>query len=65
MIRIYLLLATGCLRPDQEQWSSLTRYQRIVTILAGPLDSLVYANTGIVISAANGEAQGNLIALSI
>ncbi|MFH7445192.1 hypothetical protein RA265_29375, partial [Pseudomonas syringae pv. tagetis] len=63
-IGIYLLLASGCVRPVQEQWSSLPRYQRIVTILACPLVSLVYANTGIVIWAAYGEAQGNLLALS-
>ncbi|WP_024681296.1 M50 family metallopeptidase [Pseudomonas syringae] len=64
-IGIYLLLATGWVRPVQEQWSSLPRYQRIVTILAGPLVSLVYATAGIVIWAAYGEAQGNLLALSI
>lgn len=64
-IGIYLLLATGWVRPVQQQWSVLPRFQRVVTILAGPLVSLIYAAVGIVIWGVYGEEGGALMALSV
>ncbi|MCV4341498.1 M50 family metallopeptidase [Pseudomonas capsici] len=64
-IGIYLLLATGWVRPVQQQWSALPRFQRVVTILAGPLVSLIYAAVGVVIWALYAEDRGALMALSV
>jgi putative peptide zinc metalloprotease protein len=48
-IGVYLLLATGWVRPVQKTWSKLTGGQRATTILMGPIASLLYAAVGILI----------------
>jgi putative peptide zinc metalloprotease protein len=64
-IGIYLLLATGWVRPVQAQWSRLPLNQRVITILAGPLVSLLYAGVGIVLWAMFRDSQGGLPALFV
>lgn len=56
-IGIYVLLATGWVRPVQKQWSQLPLNQRVVTILAGPMVSLMYAGAGIALWALYRDAQ--------
>ncbi|WP_252091122.1 M50 family metallopeptidase [Pseudomonas sp. MWU13-3659] len=53
-IGIYLLLATGWVRPEQRTWTKLPLGQRVTTILAGPFVSLLYAGVGIALWAAWG-----------
>lgn len=48
-IGVYLLLATGWVRPEQRRWSDLSAEQRANTILMGPLASFYYAAAGIVV----------------
>ncbi len=48
-VAVYLLLATGWARPVQREWSALSRWQRIVTILMGPFVSLVFAACGVLL----------------
>lgn len=57
-IGIYLLLATGWVRPAQKHWSQLPLNQRVITILAGPLVSLLYAGVGIALWAVFRDTQG-------
>lgn len=64
-IGIYLLLATGWVRPVQTQWSQLPLNQRVITILAGPLVSLLYAGAGIALWAMFRDTQGVLPALFV
>lgn len=64
-IGIYLLLATGWVRPVQTQWSQLPLNQRVITILAGPLVSLLYAGVGIALWAMFRDTQGVLPALFV
>ena len=64
-IGIYLLLATGWVRPVQKQWSQLPLNQRVITILAGPMVSLMYAGAGIVLWALYRDAQGVFPALFV
>ncbi|MGX0891231.1 putative peptide zinc metalloprotease protein [Pseudomonas sp. ADAK2 TE3594] len=64
-IGIYLLLATGWVRPVQKQWSQLPLNHRVITILAGPMVSLLYAGTGIALWAVFRDTQGVLPALFV
>jgi putative peptide zinc metalloprotease protein len=64
-IGIYVLLATGWVRPVQSQWSQLPLNQRVITILAGPLVSLLYAGVGIALWAMFRDTQGGLSALFV
>lgn len=64
-IGIYLLLATGWVRPVQKQWSQLPLNHRVITILAGPLVSLLYAGAGIALWAMLRDTQGVLPALFV
>lgn len=64
-IGIYLLLATGWVRPVQTQWSQLPLNQRVITILAGPLVSLLYAGVGIGLWAMFRDSEGVLPALFV
>lgn len=64
-IGIYLLLATGWVRPVQAQWSQLPLNQRVITILAGPLVSLQYAGVSIVLWAMFRDTQGVLPGLFV
>lgn len=64
-IGIYLLLATGWVRPVQKQWSQLPLNQRVITILAGPMVSLMYAGAGIVLWALYRDTQGIFPALFV
>jgi putative peptide zinc metalloprotease protein len=48
-IGVYLLLAKGWARPLQSDWSSLSRRQRMVTILMGPYGSLLFAAAGVLL----------------
>lgn len=48
-IGVYVLLATGWVRPEQRVWSALPRGKRAITILVGPAASLYYAAAGVVV----------------
>jgi putative peptide zinc metalloprotease protein len=48
-LAIYWLLPFGWTRPDQAAWSRLPLSQRIVSILAGPLGSLAFGATGVLL----------------
>ncbi|WP_437581661.1 site-2 protease family protein [Sorangium sp. So ce887] len=45
----YLLFVTGWARPVQREWSRMTKRQRVVSIVMGPLASLACASVGMVI----------------
>lgn len=64
-IGIYLLLATGWVRPEQKQWSQLPLKHRVITILVGPLVSLLYAASGIVLWALFHDTQSILDTLFV
>lgn len=48
-IGVYALLATGWVRPEQRTWSGLSRSQRAITILMGPVASFYYAAAGVLV----------------
>lgn len=48
-IGVYILLATGWVRPEQREWSRLSPLKRAVTILMGPIASLYYTVLGVAI----------------
>ena len=48
-LAIYLLLPFGWTRPDQAAWSRLPLSRRIATIVVGPLGSLAFGATGVLL----------------
>lgn len=45
----YFFLLTGWARPNQEEWSNLSKQKKLITILAGPLGSVLYGALGVLL----------------